>query len=51
MINKTKKCIAIVDADASITEPLLEFIKDRYLFEFTHDITADYVMHTVGMML
>jgi len=48
MINKTKKRIAIVDADMSIVEPILEFIKDQYSIELTDDPTADYVIHSVG---
>lgn len=48
MINKPKKRIAVVDADMSIVEPILEFIKDQYSIELTKDKAADYVIHSVG---
>ncbi len=48
MISKVKKRIAVVDADMSIIEPLLAFVKDRYSFEFTDDTSAEYVIHSVG---
>lgn len=47
MPSKPKKRIAVVDVNPSHVEPLLEFIKDRYLIELTMDRDADYVIHSV----
>lgn len=46
MVGKPTKRIAVVDADISLVELILEFVKDKYTIEFTDDTSADYVFHS-----
>jgi hypothetical protein len=45
---KPRKRIAIVDADFGMVESILRFVADRYDFEFTEELNADYIFHSVA---
>ncbi|MEJ2525024.1 MAG: glycosyltransferase family 10 [Desulfuromonadales bacterium] len=46
-MDKTVKRIAVTDGPPAFVESILEFVKDRYDFEITEDIHADYVFYSV----
>lgn len=46
-MDKPKKRIAIVDADPSFVQCILQFVEGRYDIELTNDLNADYVFHSV----
>lgn len=44
---RSKKRIAVVDADPALAELILDFVRDMYDIELTNDKDADYVFHSV----
>ncbi len=44
---RPQKRIAVVDASPEFVEAILEFVKDQYDIEFTDDLDAEYVFHSV----